>query len=163
MPGCGKSTIGRAVAKRLALRYVDCDAAIELRAGCSIAAFFEANGESAFRELEANVLESAVHDRDSMIATGGGVVLRPSNRELLRARTRCLYLRASDALLWRRLRRDRRRPLLQVKDPQERLRRMSVEREPLYEQTAHVVIDTDGISFQRLVDQVVLCLQPAAT
>ena len=75
----------------------------------------------------------------SVIATGGGVVLRPANRELLRTRTRCVYLRASNELLWRRLRRDRRRPLLQVADPQERLRELSAEREPLYEETAAIV------------------------
>ena len=155
MPGSGKSTIGKAAAKRLALPYADCDQSIERRAGCSIAAFFERNGEQAFRDLEADVLQTLVTDPPSVIATGGGVVLRAENRELLRTRTRCVYLRASHDLLWKRLRRDRRRPLLQVADPELRLRQLSAERAPLYEETAAIVIDTDGLSFDRLVDEVV--------
>jgi shikimate kinase len=155
MPGSGKSTIGKAVAKRLALPYADCDQSIEYHAGSSIAAFFERHGEAAFRDLEADVLRTLVADPASVIATGGGVVLRVENRELLRTRTRCIYLRASPDLLWRRLRRDRRRPLLQVADPEQRLRQMSAEREPLYEETAAIVITTDGLPFDRLVDEVV--------
>ena len=155
MPGSGKSTIGKAAARRLALPYADCDQSIERRAGCSIAAFFERNGEAAFRDLEAEILQTLVTEPASVIATGGGVVLRAENRELLRTRTRCIDLRASPDLLWRRLRRDRRRPLLQVADPEQRLRQMSAEREPLYEETAAIVIDTDGLPFDRLVDQVV--------
>jgi shikimate kinase len=155
MPGSGKSAIGKAAAKRLALSYADCDQAIERRAGCSIAEFFSANGEQAFRELESDMLTTLVDDSRSVIATGGGVVLRPANRELLRSRTCCVYLRASSELLWKRLRNDRRRPLLQVADPQARLRQMHAERAPLYEEVAHLVIDTDGLPFARIVDEVV--------
>ncbi|MGZ8259036.1 MAG: shikimate kinase [Caldimonas sp.] len=155
MPASGKSSIGKAVARRLVLPYADCDQSIERRAGCSIAAFFERNGEAAFRDLEAEMLRTLVTDPASVIATGGGVVLRAENRELLRTRTRCVYLRASPELLWRRLRRDRRRPLLQVAEPEQRLRQMSAERGPLYEETAAIVIDTDGLPFDRIVDQVV--------
>jgi len=155
MPGSGKSTIGKAAAKRLALPYADCDQSIERRAGCSIAAFFERNGERAFRDLEAEVLDTLVTDPVSVIATGGGVVLRAGNRELLRTRTRCVYLRTTPELLWKRLRRDRRRPLLQVAEPEERLRQMHTERAPLYEEAAHFVIDTEGFVFARLVAEVV--------
>ncbi|HEX4234113.1 MAG TPA: shikimate kinase [Caldimonas sp.] len=155
MPGSGKSTIGEATANRLALLYTDCDRSIERRAGCSIAAIFERSGEHGFREVEAEVLGIAVAESASVIATGGGVVLRDANRELLRTHTCCVYLRASHELLWRRLRRDRRRPLLQVADPEQRLRQMSAERGPLYEQTAHIVIDTDGVAIDHLVDEVV--------
>ena len=155
MPGSGKSAIGKAIARRLALTYADCDQAIERRAGCSIAELFADKGEQAFRDLEAEMLGTLVEDKRSVIATGGGVVLRPANRELLRSRTRCVYLRASTDLLWRRLRNDRRRPLLQVADPHERLRHMHADRAPLYEQVAHVVIDTDGLPFGRIVDDVV--------
>lgn len=155
MPGSGKSAIGKAVAKRLALSYVDCDQAIERRTGCSIAEFFATSGEQVFRDLESDTLATLVDDAPSVIATGGGVVLRPANRELLRSRTRCIYLRASCELLWRRLKNDRRRPLLQVADPEARLRQLAAERAPLYEEVAHVVIDTDGLPFARIVDQVV--------
>ena len=155
MPGSGKSTIGKAVAKRLALPYADCDQSIEHQAGSSIAAFFERHGEAAFRDLEADVLGTLVAGPAAVIATGGGVVLRAENRALLRTRTLCVYLRASPDLLWRRLRRDRRRPLLQVADPEQRLRQMHAERAPLYEETATIVVDTDGLPFDRLVDEVV--------
>jgi len=160
MPGSGKSTIGKAVARRLGLPFVDCDVSIERRVGCSIAAFFERQGEDAFRELEMETLASLVMGAPSVLATGGGIVLRERNRELLRAHTRCVYLCATTDLLWERLRRDRKRPLLQVADPQMRLRAMAAEREPLYRDTAELVIDTDGLSFHRLVDRVVQHLRP---
>jgi shikimate kinase len=155
MPGSGKSAVGKATAKRLALSYADCDQAIERRVGCSIAEFFARSGEDAFRDLESDMLATLVDDPRSVLATGGGVVLRLSNRELLRTRTRCVYLRASFELLWERLRNDRRRPLLQVADPRARLRQMHAERASLYEEVAHVVIDTDGRPFSRIVDEVV--------
>jgi len=160
MPGSGKSTVGKEVAHRLGLAFADCDKAIEHRAGCSIAALFEREGEGAFRDLESEVLASLVARGPSVIATGGGVVLRAANRELLRARTRCVYLRAGLDLLWKRLRRDHRRPLLQVADPRRRLREMSAEREPLYEGTAHWIVDTDGLSFDRLVGKLMEQLRP---
>jgi shikimate kinase len=159
MPGSGKSAIGKATAKRLALSYADCDHAIERRVGCSIAEFFAASGEQAFRDLESEMLATLVDAPRSVVATGGGVVLRPANRALLRGRTCCVYLRASAELLWKRLRNDRRRPLLQVADPQARLRQMHAERAPLYEDTAHVVIDTDGLPFARIVDEVVRAVE----
>ncbi len=155
MPGAGKSTIGKAVARRLGLPFVDCDAAIEGRAGCSIAAFFEHNGEESFRDLEAEVLASLVSEGPSLLATGGGIVLRGVNRELLRTHTRCVYLSASPELLSKRLHRDRRRPLLQVADPEARLRALCNERERHYRETAATVIETDGLSFRRLVEEVV--------
>ena len=116
---------------------------------------FEHEGEAAFREREAEALASLVAEGRSVIATGGGAVLRPENRELLRTRTVCVFLDASHDLLWKRLRRDRRRPLLQVADPEARLRELSAERDPLYRETAHIVVDADGLSFDRLVDEVV--------
>ena len=137
MPGSGKSTIGKAAAGRLALPFADCDRAIERRAGCSIAAFFERNGEQAFRDLESEVLQTLVMQPATVIATGGGVVLRAANRDLLRERTRCVYLRASTELLWKRVKRDRRRPLLQVADPEQRLRQLREDREPLVSRDGH--------------------------
>jgi shikimate kinase len=155
MPGSGKSTIGKAVARRLGLPFVDCDVSIERQVGCSIAAFFERQGEDAFRDLEMETIASLVQSGPSVLATGGGIVLRQRSRELLRARTRCVYLCATPELLWERLRRDRKRPLLQVQDPEARLRAMAAEREPLYRETAELVVETDGLSFHRLVEQVV--------
>jgi len=154
MPGGGKSTVGREVARRLHRHFVDCDKEVEVRSGCTIAALFERDGEAAFRDLEATTLAALVEAESAVIATGGGAILRDANRELLRRRTRCVYLRASPGFLWRRLRRDRRRPLLQVADPEARLRAMSAEREPLYLETAAIVVDIEGLPFRRVVEEV---------
>ena len=154
LPGCGKSAIGQELARRLDLPFFDCDRAIESRAGCTIASLFEHEGEAAFREREATMLASLVGEGPSVIATGGGAVLRSDNRDLLRTRTVCVFLDAGHDLLWKRLRRDRRRPLLQVADPQARLRELSAERDPLYRETAHIVVKSDGMPFGRLVDEV---------
>jgi shikimate kinase len=154
MPGSGKSTLGRAVAARLGSPFEDTDKVIERRKGCSVAALFAAEGEQAFRNLETAVLTELVDTGAGVIATGGGVVLREENRGLLRRRTRCVYLRASTRFLWKRLRRDRRRPLLQVADPEARLRELSEEREPLYRETAAIVVDIDDQPFDRLVEDI---------
>jgi shikimate kinase len=155
LPGCGKSAIGKELARRLRLPFVDSDRVIESRAGCTIASLFEHEGEAAFREREAQALASLADEGPSVIATGGGVVLRRDNRDLLRDRTVCVFLDAGHDLLWKRLRRDRRRPLLQVPDPEARLRELSAERDPLYRETAHIVVQTDGRPLERLVDEVV--------
>ena len=155
LPGSGKSAIGKEVAHRLQLPFVDSDRLIEARAGCTIATLFEHEGEAAFRQRESEALASIVAQCRSVIATGGGAVLRPENRELLRTRTVCVFLDASHDLLWKRLRRDRRRPLLQVADPEARLRELSAERDPLYRETAHVVVEVDGLPFDRLVEEIV--------
>jgi len=154
LPGCGKSAIGRELARRLRVPFVDSDRVIESRAGCTIASLFEHEGEAAFREREAHTLAALAGEGPSVIATGGGAVLRPDNRALLRSQTLCVFLDAGHDLLWKRLRRDRRRPLLQVADPEARLRELSAERDPLYRETAHIVVRTDGLPFNRLVDEV---------
>jgi shikimate kinase len=163
MPGSGKSTVGREVARQLGGDFVDCDKQVERRSGSTIAELFAREGEAAFRDVEAATLASVIEQDAAVIATGGGAVLRSANRELLRERTRCVYLRAGPDFLWRRLRRDRRRPLLQVPEPQRRLQDMSAEREPLYLETAHIVVDVEGLSFDRLVDTVLARLAGEAT
>ena len=155
LPGSGKSAIGKELARRLRLPFVDSDRYIESQAGCSIASLFEHEGEAAFREREAQALAALADAGPSVIATGGGAVLRSDNRDLLRTRTVCVFLDAGHDLLWKRLRRDRRRPLLQVPDPEARLRELSAARDPLYRETAHHVVQTDGLPFGRLVDEVV--------
>jgi shikimate kinase len=142
------------VAARLGAPFEDSDKVIEQRRGRSIAALFAAEGEQAFRDLETDVLTELVETGACVIATGGGAVLREENRELLRQRTRCVYLRASPQFLWKRLRRDRRRPLLQVADPEARLRELSEEREPLYHETAAIVVDVDNQPFDRILDDI---------
>ena len=161
MPGSGKSTIGKELARRFGVPFVDCDKAIEEREGCSVAHIFSRDGEAAFRELEVLVLAELVNGGAGVIATGGGAVLSTDNRNLLRTKTTCVHLNVPLEVLWKRLRRDRRRPLLQVHDAESRLRELAAVREPLYRQTAEVVVDTRGLSFDQVVDAIVQQLGPS--
>lgn len=161
MPGSGKSTVGRHLARRLGLDFIDADHAIEARVGCSIREFFERDGEPRFREVEAALLDELTARPVGVIATGGGVALRPANRQLLRERTVVVYLRSSAHELFRRLRHDNRRPLLQVADPLARLRELHRERDPLYRETAQFVIETGRPSIPALVAMITSQLELA--
>ena len=155
LPGCGKSAIGKALAQRLGWPFVDSDKVIESRVGCTISAFFAREGEGEFRRREAEALASLVEAGRAVIATGGGAVVRGDNRDLLRTRTVSVYLHAPHELLWKRLRRDRRRPLLQVADPEARLRELSAARDPLYRETAQIVVEVDGRAFDAVIEEIV--------
>jgi len=159
MPGGGKSTVGRHVARRLNRVFVDSDAVIERRLGCSIRAFFESNGESRFRDIEQEVLAELVAAKESVLATGGGIVLREGNRKLLRDRSICVYLHSTPDELFRRLRHDTKRPLLQVADPLARLRQMFAERDALYREAAHFVVETGRPSVPTLVNMILMQLE----
>ncbi|HWH80606.1 MAG TPA: shikimate kinase [Burkholderiaceae bacterium] len=161
LPGSGKSTVGRQLARRLGVAFVDSDAAIEQRLGCSIRAHFEREGEAAFRAIERGVLAELVGGRDGVIATGGGAVLNDDTRQALRADTTCIYLHSTPEDLFRRLRHDTKRPLLQVPDPLARLREMFAERDPLYREAAHFVIETGRPSVATLVNMIVMQLELA--
>lgn len=161
MPGGGKSTIGRHLARRLNRDFIDTDAVIEQRIGCTIKAFFEQAGESRFRQIESEVLAELVDNTGGVIATGGGIVLAEANRALLTQHTTCIYLRSTPEELFRRLRHDAKRPLLQVADPLARLREMHAVRDPLYRQTAHFVIDTGRPSVPTLVNMILMQLELA--
>jgi shikimate kinase len=155
MPGGGKTTVGRALARRLGVSFADVDEELQLQARSSIAALFAERGEAGFRDLEVRTIAQLIDAGPRVIATGGGAVVRAENRDQLRRRTHCIYLRAGHELLWRRLRRDRRRPLLQVQDPEQRLRELCAERTPLYEETAHVIVDVDGLDMDTVLDRLV--------
>lgn len=161
MPGCGKSTVGRHVGRHLGLPVVDCDHEIELRAGCSIRDYFATFGETSFRDLEADVVEDITRRGPGIIATGGGSVLRESNRRVLRERCAVMYLRSTPEELARRLRHDVKRPLLQGADPLRRLRELFHERDPLYRQTAHYVIETGRPTVPSLVNMLLMQLELA--
>jgi len=161
MPGGGKSTVGRHLARRLGIDVADCDAVIESRIGCPIRVFFEREGEARFRDLESEVLEDLLQASDGVLATGGGVVLRPENRHALRTRSVCVYLRSTPEELFRRLRHDVKRPLLQVADPFARLRELHAVRDPLYRETAGFVIETGRPSVPTLVNMILMQLELA--
>lgn len=157
LPGSGKSTVGRQLARRLQQSFHDCDSVIEQRLGCTIREFFEREGEARFRDIELQVLAELLAQQGGVLSTGGGAVLRPENRELLHAKARVFYLRSTPEELMRRLRHDTQRPLLQVADPLARLRELHAQRDPLYRQTAHVVLDTGRPSVATLVNMI--CMQ----
>jgi shikimate kinase len=161
MPGGGKSTVGRQLARRLDRRFVDSDAEIERRVGMPIRAWFEAEGEERFRDVEQAVVAELVEQHGIVLATGGGVVLRPANREALRRASTVVYLRSTPEELFRRLRHDTHRPLLQVKDPLRKLRELHRARDPLYRETAHFVIETGRPSVQTLVNMILMQLELA--
>ena len=159
MPGSGKSTVGRHLARQLGLRFVDTDTEIEQRTGMPVREYFEAHGEAAFRDVEQAVIDEVTRDTDNLIATGGGAVLRAANREALHSRRRVFYLRSTPEELARRLRHDTGRPLLQVADPLKRLRELYRERDPLYRKTAHYTIETARPSVPGLVNMILMQLE----
>jgi shikimate kinase len=161
LPGSGKSTVGRQLARRLQLPFLDSDHAIEDRLGCSIRDYFEREGEASFRDVEATVIDELTSLANGVLSTGGGSVLRPANRQHLRERGRVVYLRSSPDELFRRLRHDVNRPLLQVADPLGRLRELYTVRDPLYRETAHFVIETGRPSVSTLVNMIVMQLELA--
>ena len=159
MPGSGKSTVGRSLAHRLQLPFSDSDAVIEQRLGCAIRDYFEREGEAAFRDVEQAVIDELTQGEPRVLATGGGAVLRPVNRQHLRARGTVIYLRSSAEALYRRLKHDTKRPLLQVADPLQRLRDLYAQRDPLYRECAHFVVDTHGSSLPMLVNRILMQLE----
>jgi len=140
--GAGKTTVGRVLARRLKLRFLDSDQEIERRCGVKIPVIFEIEGEPGFRARETAVIGELAALRGIVLATGGGVVGAKENRRLLAATGTVVYLHARADDLYERVRHDRNRPLLATADPKARLREFYAERDPLYRSIADVVIDT---------------------
>ncbi len=161
LPGSGKSTVGRQLARRLQLPFVDSDHAIETRLGCSIREYFEREGEESFRDVEEAVIDELTQKHHGVLSTGGGAVLRAANRQHLHERGKVVYLKSSPDELFRRLRHDVNRPLLQVGDPLSRLRDLYAARDPLYQETAHFVLETGRPSVATLVNMIVMQLELA--
>jgi shikimate kinase len=159
LPGSGKSTVGRQLARRFQLSFLDSDHVIEERLGCSIRDYFEREGEERFRDLEQSVIDELTLGHRGVLATGGGAVLRSANRTHLHARTQVVYLRSTPEEVFRRLRHDVNRPLLQVDDPLARLRDLHAARDPLYRETSHFVIETGRPSVATLVNMIVMQLE----
>jgi shikimate kinase len=159
--GAGKSTIGKYLAQQLRLGFADTDSEIEARTGADIPWIFDVEGEEGFRDREQRVVEEMTLWDDVVLATGGGVVLRPENRRALAGRGFVIYLFATVDEQVRRTRRDRQRPLLQKGDPEQILRELMAERDPLYREIADHIIETDSCSPKTVAQRLMRELQPA--
>ena len=159
MMGAGKTTIGRGLARAIDREFLDLDHEIEGRCGVRVAHIFDVEGEEGFRKRERMVLDECSSRRDLVLATGGGAVLAPENRSKLRSRGVVVYLRATPEELYRRVARDRNRPLLRTEDPQGKIRELVAAREPLYEEVAHIVFDTGSMPVHQVVKALLPVLQ----
>jgi 3-dehydroquinate synthase len=152
--GAGKTTIGRLLARRLDMTFIDSDHEIEARTGATIPWIFEIEGEASFRRREADVIRELTAQNGIVLATGGGAVLDPASRALLAERGTVIYLRASVSSILLRTAHDKNRPLLQTADPRRKLEDLTAQREPLYREIAHIVIDTGRPNVQSMVQTI---------
>lgn len=161
--GAGKTTVGKLLAKQLGKTFIDADHEIEARTGVRIPVIFEIEGEAGFRKREEAVIAELAARANIVLGTGGGAVLSPHTRELLRTHGTVVYLRGTPEQLFERTRHDRNRPLLQTADPLAKLRTLFAERDPLYREVADLVVDTgrqNAASFTRqLKDKLELLMQ----
>ncbi len=153
--GAGKSTIGRQLAKSLKMRFVDSDHEIEHRTGVDIPLIFELEGEEGFRKRESLMIEELTSKADLVLATGGGAVLDPRSRELMRLNGVVVYLSASIDHLLKRTGKDSKRPLLKTEDPRGRMRELLMLRELLYREVADFTVDTGGRSVKTVINEIV--------
>ena len=158
MMGAGKTTVGRLLARRLRLRFIDSDEEIERRCGVRIPLIFEIEGEAGFRAREAQVLAELTTLEGVVLGTGGGAVLLEENRRQLAATGTVVYLRARPEDLYERVRHDRNRPLLATGDPLARLRALFAERDPLYRAVADLTVDTGRQGVNALARQLLFKL-----
>jgi len=163
MMGAGKTTLGRALALRLQRRFVDMDKVLVDRTGVPVATIFEIEGEEGFRRRETGVLAELAEHEDCVVATGGGAVLSEENRRLMRASGTVVYLRARVESLWERTRHDTTRPLLATPNPRAKLAELLEERDPLYREAAHVIVDTGSQTAAAVMHRVIAALEKHAS
>lgn len=153
--GAGKTTIGRQLAKQLKRDFYDSDREIEQRTGVSIPLIFELEQEEGFRKREQAMIDELTQLENIVLATGGGAVLAPENRNHLSARGYVIYLYAPISQLLRRTSNDKNRPLLQTDNPRQKLEQLMAVRDPLYREVADTVIKTDNLPVKQVVKQII--------
>lgn len=159
MMGAGKTTLGKALAQRLRMEFIDTDRILVERTGVPVATIFEIEGEAGFRRRESTAIAELCRRDGCVVATGGGAILAAENRAAMRAHGTVIYLRARLESLWERTRHDSSRPLLATPDPRATLAEILEKRDPLYREAAHLVVDTGTQSASTLVTRVVAALR----
>jgi len=160
--GAGKSTVGKLLAKKLGRRFLDADHVIEDRCGVKIPVIFEMEGEDGFRKREAQAIKDITAEHELILATGGGAVLRPENRQFLSERGTVIYLHANPIELWHRTKGGEGRPLLKNGDAKKILENLYAIRDPLYREIADYVIETGKPSVNQMVNTLIMQLELSA-
>ena len=142
--GSGKSSVGRLIASKLNQRFIDTDQLIVQNTGLEISEIFKQHGESYFRDQERGTMESLRHTTRSVIATGGGIVVRPENHALLHELGFVVWLTADESVLFERVSRNTKRPLLHTDNPRETISKLLAQRNPLYKKASHYTLDTSN-------------------
>ncbi|HKE94589.1 MAG TPA: shikimate kinase AroK [Povalibacter sp.] len=161
--GSGKTAVGRQLARLLHMGFHDSDVEIERRTGVDIPYIFEKEGEAGFREREREVIDLLTQLSNVVIATGGGAILLPENRDRLAQRGHVVYLKTGIEQQLERTRHGRQRPLLYTDDPETRLRDLMTQRAPLYESIAKITVATDGRAVRTVADEIVQLLKDPVT
>jgi shikimate kinase len=154
LPGSGKSTIAKHLARRLELPLFDSDHEIEQQLGSSIRDYFNRCGEASFRDIESKMIDKLTL-KDGLLSTGGGAVLLETNRDYLRRRSSVIYLHSTPIEVFKRIRHDRVRPLLQVDDPLKQLEELYTVRDPLYREVACIVVETGRSAVASVTNQII--------
>jgi shikimate kinase len=157
--GTGKSSVGRELARRWGFRFLDTDSIIRHQYGKPISEIFEAFGEPFFRDQEFATLSKLLQCHRSVIATGGGIVIQPRNLAVLAKLGTTIWLKADQATIFERVSRNKNRPLLQTADPEGTIARLLVERSPLYQSAADIVVDSSGLSHHEVAERVIAGLK----
>jgi len=153
--GTGKSTIGRSLSQSLSYPVIDTDQLIEKQQGLSIPKIFEEDGEEAFRDMETALLKSLLEQSGHIISTGGGIIIREENRELLRKMGYVIWLVASPGEIYKRTSRNNNRPLLNNEDPEGTIQKLLEARTPLYKDCAHLAIETNQLNFDEITTGII--------
>jgi shikimate kinase len=152
--GAGKTTLGKILAKKYQLDFVDCDKEIEDLAGAKIPLIFEYEGESGFRKRETYVLEQLCNKKGLLIATGGGAVLKEENKKIMRSKGIIVFLNATVKTQYHRTKKDKNRPLLKDGNPKEKLAELYKVRLPVYQELADITINANRNSIRTVIEDI---------